>query len=122
MLEKKPDLILAIIKSGDMKSLLEPLINKSYSLIKALINSFSFFFQKILGKICRISQIYGDGDLRVTYNGSSFTLNSACCSNVPKHQADIHNTIAYHNLEDAAGDYLFNLFNFKKSERKSRSL
>ena len=56
---------------------------------------------KILGKICRICQIYGDGDLRVTFNGSGFTLNSTCCSNVPKHQADIHNTIAYHNMEDA---------------------
>lgn len=60
-----------------------------------------FFYLKILGKICRICQIYGDGDLRVTFNGLGFTINSACCSSVPKHQADIHNTIAYHNMEDA---------------------
>ena len=56
----------------------------------------------ILGKICRITTVYGDGDLRVTYNGLGFTINASCCSAVPKHQADIHNTIAYHNMEDAS--------------------
>ena len=55
----------------------------------------------ILGRICRIINVYADGDLRVSLNGTSFTLNPACCSSVPKHQADIHNTIAYHNMEDA---------------------
>ncbi|RNA37255.1 E3 ubiquitin- ligase MIB2 isoform X2 [Brachionus plicatilis] len=55
----------------------------------------------ILGKICKIINIYADGDLRISYNGVAFTVNSACCSIVTKPQADIHNTIAYHNMEEA---------------------
>jgi hypothetical protein len=47
--------------------------------------------------------VYSDGDLRVSHNGINFTLNPLCCSNVPKNQADIQNTIAYHNMEDASG-------------------
>jgi hypothetical protein len=54
-----------------------------------------------LGQICKITTVYGDGDLRVTYKGLGFTINASCCAAVPKHQADIHNTIAYHNMEDA---------------------
>lgn len=55
----------------------------------------------ILGKICKIINIYADGDLRISYNSVGFTVNSACCSIVTKPQADIHNTIAYHNMEEA---------------------
>ena len=91
-------------------------------MLKIILNvKFVCFVSKILGKICRISQIYADGDLRITYNGSSFTLNSACCSQVPKHQADIHNTIAYHNLEDAAGKIFFHSLIFQKIKIDSRS-
>ena len=61
---------------------------------------------KILNKICRVTTVYGDGDLRINFNGSSFTLNPLCCSSVPKHHADIHNTIAYHNMEDATSNGL----------------
>lgn len=56
----------------------------------------------ILGKICRINTIYNDGDLRILHNGFGFTVNSACCSSVNKPQTDIHNTIAFHNMEDAS--------------------
>ncbi len=57
-----------------------------------------------------MTTVYGDGDLRINFNGSSFTLNPLCCSSVPKHHADIHNTIAYHNMEDATSkgkNYLY---------------
>jgi E3 ubiquitin-protein ligase mind-bomb len=64
----------------------------------------------ILNKICRVTTVYADGDLRVSFNATSYTLNPLCCLSVPKHQADIHNTIAYHNMEDATSEFF--LFKF----------
>jgi E3 ubiquitin-protein ligase mind-bomb len=56
----------------------------------------------ILNKLCRVTTVYSDGDLRICHNNTmSFTLNPLCCSCVSKNQADIQNTIAFHNMEDA---------------------
>jgi FtsZ-binding cell division protein ZapB len=66
----------------------------------------------ILGKICRIITVYSDSDLRVSYNGTFHTINPECCTSVPKNQADIYNTIAYHNMEDAT-THIANQFKVK---------
>ncbi|VDH99791.1 E3 ubiquitin-protein ligase mind-bomb [Mytilus galloprovincialis] len=52
----------------------------------------------ILGKQGRVISIYPDGDLRVTVNGNTYTLNPICCT-VPSQEPDVNNTDRFPDRE-----------------------
>lgn len=53
-----------------------------------------FFNLKALGKIGKVVKVYADGDLRVTVDGQTWTLNPLCLTPLPGSATELHNTMA----------------------------
>jgi Mind bomb SH3 repeat domain len=51
------------------------------------------YFQA-LGKIGKVTKVYDDGDLRVTVDGQTWTLNPLCLTPLPGSATELHNTMA----------------------------
>ncbi|EFX67755.1 hypothetical protein DAPPUDRAFT_261080 [Daphnia pulex] len=47
-----------------------------------------------LGKIGKVTKVYDDGDLRVTVDGQTWTLNPLCLTPLPGSATELHNTMA----------------------------
>ena len=50
--------------------------------------------QQALGKIGKVTKVYPDGDLRVTVDGQTWTLNPLCLTALPGSATELHNTMA----------------------------
>lgn len=51
-------------------------------------------FKQALGKIGKVTKVYDDGDLRVTVDGQTWTLNPSCLTPLPGSASELHNTMA----------------------------
>ncbi len=47
-----------------------------------------------LGKIGKVTKVYDDGDLRVTVEGQTWTLNPLCLTQLPGSATELQNTMA----------------------------
>lgn len=55
---------------------------------------YTYCFLKALGKIGKVIKVYDDGDLRVTVDGQTWTLNPLCLTPLPGSATELHNTMA----------------------------
>ena len=48
---------------------------------------------QILGKLGKVVKVYSDGDLRVQFDGHTWTLNPQCVRFIPSSDAELTNTM-----------------------------
>lgn len=66
----------------------------SFSIVYSNFYVIVDILSQALGKIGKVTKVYDDGDLRVTVDGQTWTLNPLCLTPLPGSATELHNTMA----------------------------
>lgn len=69
---------------------------------ESLTVSFASHSVQALGKLGKVIKIYSDGDLRVSIDGQTWTLNPLCVQLVPGSATELSNTMHANTREEHA--------------------